>query len=45
MGDFIRLDHEWQELDVLKLPESLRNRTDLNLKTIHNSEKPEKNER
>ena len=42
---FVRLDDEWQELDFLKLAESLRNRTDRNLKTIHNSEKHEKHKR
>ena len=42
MGDFFRLDDEWQELDFLKLAGLLRNRTDPNLKTLHNSDKHEK---
>ena len=45
IGDFVRLDDEWQELDFLKLAESLRNWTDRNSKTIHNSEKHEKYKR
>ena len=36
------LDNEWQGLDFLKLAESLWNRTDRNLKTLHNSGKHEK---
>ena len=43
MGDFLRLDHEWQEF--LNLAEPLRNRTNRNLKTLHNSEKHEKYKR
>ena len=39
IGDFVRLD------DFLKLAESLRNWTDRNSKTIHNSEKHEKYKR
>ena len=45
MGGFVRLDDEWQELDFLKLAESLRNWSDRNLKTLHNSEKHEKYKR
>ena len=45
MGNILRLDDEWQEFDFLKLAESLRNRTDCNLKTLHNSEKHEKYKR
>ena len=43
MGGFVRLDDEWQEF--LNLAEPLHNRTDRNLKTLHNSEKHEKYKR
>ena len=43
MCDFLRLDHKWQEF--LNLAEPLHNRTDRNLKTLHNSEKHEKYKR
>ena len=45
IGYFLRLDDEWQELDFLKLAESLRNWTDRNPKEIHNSEKNDKHKR
>ena len=45
MGNFVRLDDEWQVWEFLKLAESLCNRTDRNLKTIKISEKHKKDKR